>query len=350
MIGRVVIGQLLAADESLRIVAVSRRADPAFAGLSRCDPIQGDVFDRDSLDRVVRRADLVVNLAARNPVGIEQDWAARRDFFLVNALAAGLVAASAQRHGVPLVHFSTVSVYETAEYRGARLLSEEEEMPRIGKEIAYFHAQSLEILVKLVATRLSPAGHVSPANGYERFLARYSCPDNAPVYGLSKLIGETLTLRVNEKVCCLRMSDVYGPGHESRGVIVEHLRQLGSDKIARVDFGFRTNICFIFISDIVRLLALLMPRLLSNCSSLCKVINFSGERIVAAGMQSHLLQLCAMRELRCGIDLAPSARPQFDRRYSTDVFENSFPGFEQTPFKKGLRLTLDALWDDRFDP
>ena len=81
MIGRVVIRPLLAADESLRIVAVSRQADPAFAGLSRCEPIQGDVFDRDSLDRVVRRADLVVNLAARNPVGIEQDWAARRDFF-----------------------------------------------------------------------------------------------------------------------------------------------------------------------------------------------------------------------------------------------------------------------------
>ena len=156
-IGRVLISQLLAADESLHIVAVSRRADSAFAGLPRCEPIQGDVLDRDSLDRVVRSAGLVVNLAARNPVGVDQDWAARQDFFLVNALGAGLVAASAQRHGVPLIHFSTVSVYETAEYSGARLLSEEEEMPRIGKQIADFHDQSLEILAKLVANRQSRA-------------------------------------------------------------------------------------------------------------------------------------------------------------------------------------------------
>ena len=343
-IGRVLIREMLAADESLRVVAVSRRAGSAFAGLSRCEELEGNVLDPKAVDRVVRTADLVVNLAARNPVGVRQDWAARRDFFLVNSMGAGLVAAAARRQDVPLIHFSTVSVYETAAYASGRLLSEGEEMPRIGAEVTDFYDRCLETLWKRVASP-KPGRFDESTHSGEQFPYEHSCPENAPIYGLSKLIGERLVLALCRKVCCLRLSDVYGPGHESRGVIIEHLHQLGPEKVAQVNFGFRTSICFIYISDIARLLAQLIPQLLRDSSSVPGVINFSGERITAASMRSHLAQFCDMRNLPWRIELAPLAQPQVDRRYSREVFRSTFPTIEQTPFAKGLQLTFDAPQD-----
>lgn len=341
-IGRALVRELIESDESLRILAVSRRGGSDFTGLTRCDEIVGDVLEPGFLDQLAGRADLVVNLSARNPAGVEQDWAARRAFFRVNALGACLLAAATQRHHIPLIHFSTVSVYETAEYVHGGLLSETVEMPRIGGEISQYFDRSLEKLSQLAAMF---DHHRSDAHrrSYDRYLSQCACPQNAPIYGLSKLIGERLALGLSEQTCCLRLSDVYGPGHESRGVIIDHLHQLGHEDVVQVTFGRRASISFFFIADIARLIALLMRRLLDDPSGVPRVMNVSGERVTAPVMRSHLRKLCTMRNVPSRIELAPSAQPQFDRRYSTAILDRNFATFEQTPFFEGLQLAFDRL-------
>ena len=342
-VGRVVVKQLLAADESLRVVALLRKGNAELAGLDRCDVIEGGIFDSNALERAVKNCDLVINFAARNPAGADEDWAAREDFFLLNGLGAGLVGATAQRHQVALIHFSTVSVYETAAYSTGRLMTEQESMPCLGEQTAEFYERTLGFLSKRVSVNNSLIKTDSLlVDDFKRFLAEQSYPRSTPIYGLSKLIGEMLALSVCRKVCCIRMSDVYGRGHESRGVIIDHLRQLGRVDSLSVDFGFRNGIYFLFIDDVARLLRLLVDRSLSEGSSLPRVMNFCGQRIDPAEMRSHLQDICRLRRVECATGIAPLVWPQFDRRYSSEVLDRCFPAFAKTDFRGGLRLTADV--------
>lgn len=341
-VGRVVVKHLLADDESLSVVALLRRANPELAGIDRCEVLEGGLFNVNALESAVSNSDLVVNLAARNPMGIAEDWEAREDFLLLNGLGAGLVAAAAQRHRLPLVHFSTVSVYETAAYREGMQMSEQETMPALDEETLSFHERILAFLTRRLVEDNPPVSHGPLLDEFKRFLASEPCPYSLPVYGASKLIGEALARSISNTVSCIRMSDVYGPGHESRGVVIDHLKALGHLGSLSVDFGPRTDIYFIYIDDVVRLLRLLIDRLLSKGSLVPRVLNFCGERIDSAAMRAHLHEICKERRMQRAIDIAVPVDSMHDRRYSDAAFDHFFPDFGKTGFGRGLRMTVDA--------
>ena len=335
--------QLLSADKSLQVLALLRGPVPELARLRRCHVVEGDLFDHGPLEQTIRSSDLVVNLAARNPGGEEEDWSAREEFFLLNALGAGLVAAKAEKYRLPLIHFSTVSVYETAAYVAGRQMTESDSMPCLGQEIGEFYERVLDYLAGRVTAADSLADNNSLRMGFKKHLAAQSYPRSTPIYGMSKLIGESLSLAVNGRTCSIRMSDVYGPGHESRGVIIEHLLQILHSATAIVDFGVRKCVYLLYIDDIRRLLAALVYRLLSNESGLPGILNFCGVRIDSTSMRSHLEKLCRARRLSLGVQASPLVRSQFDRRYSRVILDQFMPAFELTDFSTGLDKTFDAL-------
>ena len=342
-VGRAVVAQLLACDESLQIVALLRKADAELAEMDRCDVIDGGVFDSCALERAVKNCDVIVNLAARNPVGPEEDWAAREDFFLLNVLGAGLVAGAAQRHRLPVIHFSTVAIYEAGAYVAGRPMTEKDSIPCSVEGTFESYDRMLKVLSRRIMANRTHASTESLVNEFKEIMVECPYPRSTPIYGLSKLVGETLVLDTCSKVCCIRMSDVYGPSHESRGVIIDHLKQLSRPNSLSVDLGPRKGIYFIFIDDVARFLRLLVDRLLSGGDYLPRVINFCGERVDSAGMRSHLREVCAARRIGCAIEIVSPESPQIDRRYSSDVFRRSFPEFEKTDFGAGLNATVDAL-------
>ena len=334
--------QLLDADRSLRVSALLRRLDPDLARMRRCDVVEGGLFDPHALEQTLKNADLVVNLAALNPGGDDADWTAREDFFVLNGLGAGMVAAMAERHRLPLIHFSTVSVYETAAYVKGRSMAENDAMPCLGRETASFFDRTLAWLLDWIEANGPLGENNTPVRRFKTYLADQSYPQSTPIYGLSKLIGERLTLRLTRRACCIRMSDVYGPGHESRGVMVDHLNQMQTQNTLSVDLSPRAGVYFIFIDDVTRMVASLVHRLLSDRLAVPGLVNFCGFRIDNAAMRSHLLQLCRSRGINRAIDVATSAGREFDRRYSSDAFDRHFPEFEKTSFGIGLRSTFDA--------
>lgn len=342
-VGRTVVKQLLAADETIRVVALLRRYDAEFAGWDRCNVIEGGVFDSGALERTASTSDLMINLAARNPGGLASDWKARNEFFLVNGLGAGLVAAAAERHQMPLVHFSTVSVYETAAYVPGRLMAENEALPACGEKEEEFFERALAFLSGCVGSERESSPGNALLNDFKKFLDTQVWPDSTPVYGLSKLLGETLTLNTCTRICCIRMSDVYGPGHESRGIVINHLTPLAERIPLFVDLGPRTSVYLLYIDDVTQLLRLLTERLQSTEHKLPRVMNFCGERIDSTAMCSHLIRLCSACRLQNAIGFLPRTGPHFDRRYSEDVFDQCFPDFDKTACPVGLRRTYDAL-------
>ena len=342
-VGRTIVKQFLAADPSVQVVALLRQHDTELALWDRCNVIAGGLFDPFALEQAAKGSDLMINLAARNPGGDASDWKARVDFFRVNGLGAGLVAAAAERHKCPLVHFSTVSVYETAADAPARCLSEKETMPCRGEDEDGFFERALAYLSEHVPLGSSRSARDSVGTEFKSFLDAQKCPDSIPVYGLSKLLGEVLVLKTCKRVCCIRMSDVYGPGHESRGVVVDHLERLSEHGPLSVDLGPRSGVYFIYIDDVARLLRQLVARLRSEWHSPPRVTNFCGERIDNTTMREHLIRLCCERGLRPEIQIARRTVPAFDRRYSEDLFDRHFPAFDKTPFSTGLRRAFDAL-------
>ena len=348
-VGRPIIKYILDHDSSLRTFALLRRPDAELARLDRCEVVEGGIFDQRALERVVKDCDLVINLAARNPTSVDEDWASREDFFLLNGLGAGLVAEAAQRHQRPLIHFSTVSVYETAAYAAGHRMTESERMPCLGMEIADFYERTLRLLSERIAEQVSRFRTDLLADDFKQHLAQQSYPASTPIYGLSKLIGETLALQLCQSVCSVRMSDVYGPGHESRGLVIDHLNQLRFSNTATVDLSPRTGVYLVFVDDVARFLGLLVDRLLSNDATVPRILNFCGERIDRAAMRSHLQDICDTRRLSCNVDTVAPTMPQFDRCYSSEVVDRRFPAFDKTDFGSGIQISFKAL-DTKIQP
>ena len=114
-LGRVVVRHLLKCNAGNSVNALVRRPDERLGGLARCHLATGGIFDAGGIDELARNSDVVVNLAAKNPGSPGEDDANFRDFYAINALGAGVVAAASRRWHRPLIHFSSVAVYETGE-------------------------------------------------------------------------------------------------------------------------------------------------------------------------------------------------------------------------------------------
>jgi UDP-glucose 4-epimerase len=135
-IGKSVVRALERADEVERIVGMARRPfDPAEHGWRRAEYRQGDVLDRDSVEGLVARADVVVHLAFIIFGGHEEtrrvNLAGSRNVF------EATVAAGAGR----LVYSSSVAAYGFPDTDG--LLIETDEAR--GTDRFYYSAQKAEL-------------------------------------------------------------------------------------------------------------------------------------------------------------------------------------------------------------
>ncbi|MEO1231041.1 MAG: NAD(P)-dependent oxidoreductase [Myxococcota bacterium] len=320
-----------------------RRSDPELEVMARCRTTEDWVFDAEALREVVSGAEVVVNLAARNPQGQDRDLQETESFLRVNALGPALVASACRSAGVPLLHFSTVAVYEVGQYRESALLGEEETLPDQDREtIQYFEALS-HALREALATPSGSAEWLALGEA----LKREVYPQQASVYGLTKLIGERLVLEVGKPVCAIRLSDVFGPGHESRGVIVDHLRALARANqtpgaSVDVNLDFRATAHFIYIEDVLRAARGLVGRLVEPAVSLPDVVNLVGHCLDQRGLKAALEGLAQRRASTLPtFTEAQHEDVTYDRRYGSDRISSVLPGFSLS----NLDTSLDETWD-----
>ena len=170
------------------------------------------------------------------------------------------------------------------------------------------------------------------------FLESKPLPAAVPIYGLSKLLGEVLARRNAGKVCAVRMSDVYGPGHESRGVVTDHLNALRANDHVVVDFDFRSSVYFVYIDDVSRLIAEVAGGFLQN-SDVPEIVNFVGDRL-DEGRFADMLSSLETTKPSPSMSIGPAdSTSKVDRRYDGTVFKTSFPHFDMTSFERGLAAT-----------
>jgi len=330
-LGRVAVAALLESGIAASVNALIRRPDNGLDELAGCTTILGGVFDALALERLARESDVVVNLAARNPEGQETDLESVCSFLEINGLGAALVAEAARREHKPLVHFSTVAVYESAAYDEARFLQEDEPLPAMGEPIGEYFSAAVSRCVKQ-AKETGEDVPEAPA------LQAADFPHEAPVYGLTKLIGEFAVRNISNYVCCIRMCDVYGPGHESRGVVTDHLDALQRHGRVDVDFDFRSTVSFIYIKDVVAFIGLAATRM-NERREIPEVVNLAGEPVTEAAFAELLDTVTANGEAGGQVLLSTPPEIRYNRRYSTGVLREMFPELELTPLLDGVRET-----------
>ena len=338
-LGRVMVTQLTAPGSGDSVRALVRQPDPRIDPLATCVVAPKGPLDREALRRFLENCDVVINLAARNPAGQAPDLLEVHDFFLVNGLCAALVAVECANAAIPLVHFSSVAVYEVHPYREAVELDERCSLPSLDVEsTAYFNS-----LVAFVrdAARSSSSGSALAEDTKARVDA-LTYPAEAPVYGLSKLVGERAVLESEARSCCLRLSDVFGRGHESRGVISDHLRALRSGAPVIVDLGFRKTVYLIAIEDALFASRALAQKL-GDGASLPEVINVVGHRVDEPMLAGFLQRLGKAESLAATVRAAPPTLQKVDRRYDPGRLRTVLPHFTLTPFHESLSTTWAAL-------
>ncbi|MDJ0712551.1 MAG: NAD(P)-dependent oxidoreductase [Woeseiaceae bacterium] len=340
-LGQVAVRQLLDQADRNQVNALVRRSDSQLSSLKGCKTYVGGIFDDAQLERFVEDSDVIVNLAARNPEGDAADRENYRDFFLVNGVGAASVASAVARHGRPLMHFSSVAVYEANTDTPPSVIQEQDSLPAGDTETVNYYEQLLALLNSHYQECKDNPGSQSAVELLQEYLDSRPLPAAVPVYGLSKLLGEMLSLSIAGRVCAVRMSDVYGPGHESRGVVTDHLDAMRAGDRVVANFDFRSSVYFVFIDDVSRLIAEVADRFLQE-ADLPTVVNFTGERLEEQGFADRLAGLETSEgpvTISCcqGDDSS-----KVDRRYDRTVFENSFPEFDLTPFEQGLKAT----WHD----
>jgi len=333
-LGRVAVAVLLESGVARSVSALIRRPDPELDELAGCSTVLGGIFDASALELFVRECDVVVNLAARNPEGQEKDLESVEDFFALNGLGAAMVASVVQRMGKPLVHFSTAAVYEAGEYEEARFLEENEPLPAMGAEIDGYFDSAVAHCVEQ-AKRADGGDPLPPESTLTEF------PQRAPVYGLTKLIGEAAVLRISDYVCCIRMCDVYGPGHESRGVVTDHLGALRQQGRVDVDFDFRSTVSFIYINDVVTFIGLLATRM-NGRREVPEVVNLAGGPVTESEFAGLLETVLDSGEDGKQVAMSKPLDVRYDRRYSTAVLQEAFPDLALTPLLDGVRETWSS--------
>ena len=336
-LGRVTARQLLQADENTHVNALIRRPDADLESLDGCVTYQGGIFDDDQLARFVDDSDVVVNLAAVNPAGDDEDRRIFRDFFLVNGVGAAAVAAACSRQRRPLLHFSSVAVYETNVGPADEVARESDPLPVGDAALCEYFERSLEAIAAQFESHNGPT-----TDALNPFVEEMSLPGVMPVYGATKLLGETLARRFAEKICVVRMSDVYGPGHESRGVVTDHLNALRSGGPVVVDFGFRSSACFVFIDDVSQLISAGVERL-AGSGQVPEIVNFVGERQDEASFAQVLTSLRASKGQTITPQASTDSSVKADRRYDGTTLKRFFTDFKATPFGHGMRLTWEKL-------
>lgn len=337
-LGRVTVASLLEQNPKALICALVRRPDAELSAMDRCHLLEGGIFDTSALDELARSSDVIVNLAARNPEGQERDLESLQEFLSANGLGAALVARAAAKYDTPLLHFSTVAVYETGAYRAGAYLEEHETLPAGDYAVVEYFKKAVKELTAKVPAEESDAGVME---AWLKFCSNESYPNQAPVYGLTKLIGEQSVLNLIDKVICVRMCDVFGPGHESRGVITDHLSALRLKNHVQVNFDFRKTVSYIYIQDVVDFIGMATSSLVGGVE-IPKVLNLVGDAIDEDGFYVELVNLSAVVGAGFNVSAAAARADSRDRRYSRERFRQSYPLVSETTLAKGLELTWRA--------
>lgn len=333
-LGAVAVPALLSRFPEWQVRALVRSQDAGLGSLSRCEVISGGVFDSDSVAAAIADSDIVVNLAARNPAGQAEDLKETESFVLTNGLGAAIIARTCAEHRVPLLHFSSVAVYETGVHRPGAALTESEPLPA-GDPAVDTYFEACRSWLRETAFLGDPALEFS--NAWRGFRSNHPYPEKVSVYGLTKLLGESLSLELAKNILAVRMCDVYGPGHESRGVVIDHLMGLLSGSVT-VDFDYRSTVSYIYIDDVIEFFAAAIPHLIARAPA-AQVMNLAGEAVRPDEFGAALASLN-----RGSVETGPiSVGETFDRRYATTLQRQLFPAAISTSLGSGLGRTLEAL-------
>ena len=321
--------------------ALVRRAD-ATLDLREVIVSPDGALDRERLVRLIDGSEVIINLAARNPAGQPTDLRSIDDFLFSNALGPALVAAECTRVGKPLLHFSTVAIYEVFAYREGAQLDEDLVAPDLDSEtVSYFEAVAT-IVEEIIDGPLRSADKLSSI--FRKQLAELTYPQQASVYGLSKMVGERSVVGRANRSCSVRLSDVFGPGHESRGVVADHLRalQASAGRLA-VDLDFRRTAYFIAIDDVLSATEQLAEKL-GSADDIPRVLNLVGHCTTEHDLASALRALAESQSIAVADVVFPtSGAAKFDRRYDATRIYQTLPEFKLTPFRHALGATWAAM-------
>ncbi|MEL7372233.1 MAG: NAD(P)-dependent oxidoreductase [Myxococcota bacterium] len=336
-LGRVMVQQLAAEPSHHQLRALIRRDDPELTAAAQCTLAPNGVLDAAALSTFVADCDVVINLAARNPAGQENDLRALESFMCVNGLGAAVVAKTCAEANTPLLHFSSVAVYETHAYTGAGSLDESSGLPSLDDESTEYFEAALAWIRSVLA---SNDGDLQPS--FVRRMSEHTYPKHAPVYGLTKLIGERAVVETPGRSCSIRLSDVFGPGHESRGVVIDHLR--GLDRAAlTANLDFRSTAHLIDINDVVVASNALATRLVDG-PELPPILNLAGHCTDEPTLASALQALADAEGLSVRVTPASGEGVEkFDRRYDPTLLAATLPDFTLSPFAQSLQNTWAAL-------
>ena len=333
-VGETLVRQL-AEKPDIRVLALVRR-QPRFAG-SNIQTVFGDLFNKSALEELVARSDVIVHLAARNPRTEAEDRTDRVSFFGTNSLGAANIARLSRKYERRLVYSSSVAVYELSA-RVEGIFAEDEELP--GRSETQRWIRLAEATIGRISTAWLEEEIHDPSEELVRFFKSSPPPDNEGIYALSKFLGEPWITPLQEGIV-LRLSDVYGPGHESRGLIREYLQAMLCNDEVTIDFGPRELVSFVYMHDVLRALLRAATASLADAPKITNVALPSPVREDV--LEDYLGQIIAEAGLSSPISIHRTLPPENSRSFATDNMK-SYLGIQRPlSLLEGLRETLRYL-------
>ncbi len=331
-IGRMLVRHLLRIP-SVEVRALVRR------GRVRREPglsiHTGDLCTRGALESLVAESDVVLHLAAQNPISAEEDRRQPATFLATNSFGTGAVAFLAAAYGRPLVYTSSVSVYELSGGNSGPLTEGESLLGR--HETDGWSQTMLEGLNDIIEAWGDEEVEDVEAE-VAGLLRKTPMPEKEGVYGLTKLLGEHW-VRERANGLVLRLSDVYGPGHERRGLLQEYLGRILQRRRVSLDFGRRARVSFLFLGDALQ--ALLRAVALAR-KQVSHVLNVAHPVSVTPDQLRDVL-LTVDGSLRVAVRTPPRTYfPGSNRSFATERAERLL-GMRWTSLRDGIRETIRYL-------
>lgn len=334
MIGDALV-RFLASKPSISILALVRRPS-RFAG-GNVETILGDLFNRAALEQLISRSDVLIHLAARNPQTEERDRKDQLLFFETNSLGAMNIARLSAQHQKRLVHVSSVAVYELSR-RTSGTFDEQEQLP--GRpETTEWVEKAQTFLAHLVAEWMKEGSTNVPSRELSKFLEGSFPPQNERIYSLSKFLGEPQIDLLQEGVV-VRLSDVYGPGHKSRGIIQDCLSAFLGGKEVVIDFGLCGLVSFIHMRDVLQTLLTAV----TTSSDIPHVINVASPTSVSeTSLEDCLKDIGSEAGVSSAIRVRRTTPAQQFRTFDVKKMKQ-YLGFEKPlSLPEGVRRTIHCL-------
>jgi nucleoside-diphosphate-sugar epimerase len=282
--------------------------------------VEGDIMNVDLLDKLCSGADLLLHMAGENPSADNNlDFANRKRFIATNILGSLAVARAAKRHSLPLIHVSTVAVYELCS-RTQGIFYEDETFDLLEREDVHCFSERVRAL------RDGP--ELSSPILLEELVELF--PKNVSVYGLTKLLGEPDLLKKSSAI--IRPSDIYGPGQ--RGIINNVVHNIQKSGQATIDLFPRGCFSPIFAQDAAAFITHLVIDYQPGIFNLC------GPNTVTAAQLLEMLQQCT-NDIQHAIAVEPGPNVAY-REYSRQKAEQT-QCVSLTDLPTGLRKTFAAI-------